>query len=286
MCSYRIVCAPASSRSTGRVPYQFPQREILTAASAYLQIVKSRCEGEAVRQQVIATLGVSRICARAANWSACCARALASPQKPSSSRRSPVGVATTSFVAAHRTGAGVRTISERVQVSLVGHRELSLARAIINLAFQSAVIRHRSALTVCGGLSFVRRFARGRTIGSRASMTRSASSLSRDGLARRRTERGSSKIVATSFARRRLKDVVEESLFVQRRNLFNTLDLSVHGDDEPLLRRRGRPERFNVVVFPRDHQPDVYQMILVVLLDGEGRTGLHRDVGLKHCRCW
>jgi hypothetical protein len=34
---------------------------------AYLQIVESRREGDQIRQQVVATLGVSKICGRAVN---------------------------------------------------------------------------------------------------------------------------------------------------------------------------------------------------------------------------
>jgi hypothetical protein len=46
----------------------FPQEDLKTSGRrAYLQIVESRREGGQVRQQVIATLGPTRICARAAN---------------------------------------------------------------------------------------------------------------------------------------------------------------------------------------------------------------------------
>jgi hypothetical protein len=49
-------------------------RRKTSAGRAYLQIVESRRDGDQVRQQVIATLGVSRSCRRAASWSGWCAR--------------------------------------------------------------------------------------------------------------------------------------------------------------------------------------------------------------------
>ena len=75
---------------------------------------------------------------------------------------------------------------------------------------------------------------------------------------------------ATSFAPRCMKDVVEEDLFARRRDLFSRLDLvfmdttSLYFEDEggQTLGRRG---------FSKDHRPDLNQMILAVLLDGDGR---------------
>ncbi len=75
---------------------------------------------------------------------------------------------------------------------------------------------------------------------------------------------------ATPFAPRCLKDVVEEELFARRRDLFSTLDLVFmdttslyfEGEGGQTLGRRG---------FSKDHRPDLNQMILAVLLDGDGR---------------
>src|SRR5207342_2662971 len=75
---------------------------------------------------------------------------------------------------------------------------------------------------------------------------------------------------ATLFAPRCLKDVVEEELFARRRDLFSTLDLVFmdttslyfEGDGGQTLGQRG---------FSKDHRPDLDQMILAVLLDGDGR---------------
>jgi hypothetical protein len=45
-----------------------------SAGRAYLQIIESRRDGDQVRQQVIATSGVSGNCRRAASWNGWCGR--------------------------------------------------------------------------------------------------------------------------------------------------------------------------------------------------------------------
>lgn len=72
------------------------------------------------------------------------------------------------------------------------------------------------------------------------------------------------------FAPRCLKDVVEERLFAHRRDLFTRLDLLFmdttslyfEGAGGPALGRHG---------YSKDHRPDLRQMILAVLLDGDER---------------
>ena len=74
---------------------------------------------------------------------------------------------------------------------------------------------------------------------------------------------------ATPFAPRCVKDVLEEELFACRRDLLTTLDIVImdttslyfEGAGGQTLGRRG----FS------DHRPDLNQMILAVLLDGDGR---------------
>jgi transposase len=74
----------------------------------------------------------------------------------------------------------------------------------------------------------------------------------------------------TPFAPRCLKDLVEERLFAQRRDLFTRLDLVFmdttslyfEGEGGQTLGRRG---------YSKDHRPDLKQMILAVLIDGDGR---------------
>jgi hypothetical protein len=76
---------------------------------------------------------------------------------------------------------------------------------------------------------------------------------------------------ATPFSPRCVKDVLEEEeLFAARRDLLTTLDivfmdttsLYFEGAGGQTLGRRG---------FSKDHRPDLNQMILAVLLDGDGR---------------
>ncbi len=73
-----------------------------------------------------------------------------------------------------------------------------------------------------------------------------------------------------SLAPRTTKDLIEEELFAHRRDLFTTLDvvfmdttsLYFEGEGGETLGRRG---------YSKDHRPDLKQMILAVVLDGDGR---------------
>jgi hypothetical protein len=75
---------------------------------------------------------------------------------------------------------------------------------------------------------------------------------------------------ATPFAPRTTKDLVEEALFARRRDLFSSLDLVFfdttslyfHGAGGDTLGRHGHS---------REHRPDLRQMVVGMLLDGEGR---------------
>ena len=75
---------------------------------------------------------------------------------------------------------------------------------------------------------------------------------------------------ATPFAPRCLKDVVEETLFARRRDLFSTLDL-VFMDTTSLYFEGAGGQTLGRRGFSKDHRPDLNQMILAVLLDGDGR---------------
>jgi hypothetical protein len=75
---------------------------------------------------------------------------------------------------------------------------------------------------------------------------------------------------ATPFAPRTTKDLIEEALFARRRDLFSRLDLVFfdttslyfHGAGGDTLGRHGHS---------RDHRPDLKQMVVGMVLDGEGR---------------
>ena len=74
----------------------------------------------------------------------------------------------------------------------------------------------------------------------------------------------------TPFAPRCIKDRIEEGLFAHRRDLFTDLQLvffdttSIYfeGDGGDDLGQRG---------FSKDHRPDLYQMVVGAVLDGQGR---------------
>jgi hypothetical protein len=75
---------------------------------------------------------------------------------------------------------------------------------------------------------------------------------------------------ATPFAPRCLKDVVEEELFARRRDLFSKLDL-VFMDTTSLYFEGEGGQTLGQRGFSKDHRPDLNQMILAMLLDGDGR---------------
>jgi hypothetical protein len=75
---------------------------------------------------------------------------------------------------------------------------------------------------------------------------------------------------ATPFSPRTIKDEIEEALFARRRDLFtdlsvvfmDTTSLSFEGEGGAALGAHG---------YSKDHRPDLKQMILAVVVDGEGR---------------
>src|ERR1700730_15678641 len=74
----------------------------------------------------------------------------------------------------------------------------------------------------------------------------------------------------TPFAPRCLKDVMEERLFAHRRDLFTRLDL-VFMDTTSLYFEGAGGQTLGQHGYSKDHRPDLKQMILAVLLDGDGR---------------
>jgi Transposase DDE domain len=73
----------------------------------------------------------------------------------------------------------------------------------------------------------------------------------------------------TPFAPRCLKDVVEERLFAHRRDLFTRLDL-VFMDTTSLYFEGAGGQTLGRYGYSKDHRPDLRQMILAVLIDGDG----------------
>ena len=75
---------------------------------------------------------------------------------------------------------------------------------------------------------------------------------------------------ATPFAPRCNKDLVEEELFARRRDLFTTLEL-VFFDTTSIYFEGEGGENLGQHGFSKDHRPDLYQMVVGVVLDGHGR---------------
>ena len=74
----------------------------------------------------------------------------------------------------------------------------------------------------------------------------------------------------TPFAPRCTKDLVEERLFGHRRDLFSRLDL-VFMDTTSLYFEGAGGQTLGRRGHSKDHRPDLCQMILAVLIDGDGR---------------
>ena len=74
----------------------------------------------------------------------------------------------------------------------------------------------------------------------------------------------------TPFAPRCTKDLVEERLFAHRRDLFSRLDL-VFMDTTSLYFEGVGGQTLGRHGHSKDHRPDLPQMILAVLIDGDGR---------------
>ena len=75
---------------------------------------------------------------------------------------------------------------------------------------------------------------------------------------------------ATPFAPRTTKDLVEEALYRRRRDLFSELEL-VFFDTTSLYFEGDGGETVGQYGYSKDHRPDLKQMIVAVVLDGDGR---------------
>jgi transposase len=74
---------------------------------------------------------------------------------------------------------------------------------------------------------------------------------------------------ATPFAPRCIKDMIEESLFAQRRDLFSGLDL-VFFDTTSIYFEGQGGETIGQYGNSKDHRPDLKQMVVGAVLDGSG----------------
>ena len=76
---------------------------------------------------------------------------------------------------------------------------------------------------------------------------------------------------ATPFAPRTTKDLLEEALCARRRDLFSSLDLVFFDTTSLYFHGAGGGPTLGRHGHSRDHRPDLKQMVVGMVLDGEGR---------------
>jgi hypothetical protein len=242
-------------------------RRKTSAGRAYLQIVESRRSGDQVRQQVIATLG--RYEDMQANG-----------QLERLLRSGARFAAKAIVLSAAADDAAIKIAVRRIGPALVFERlwEETGCRAVI--AEQAGKRKHGFALERAVFLTVLRRlFVSGSdraadrwredyTIADVAGLDlhhlyRAMAWLGEELPEQEQEGR-------TPFAPRCLKDLVEERLFAHRRDLLTRLDL-VFMDTTSLYFEGTGGQTLGRHGYSKDHRPDLRQMILAVLLDGDGR---------------
>ncbi len=242
-------------------------RRRTSSGRVYLQIVESRREGDQVRQQVIATLGrVDEL--------------RASGQLERLLRSGARFAAKALMVSAAADDTAIKVAVRRIGPALVFERlwEETGCRAVIGalagarghkFALERAVfltVLHR--LFVSGSDRAADRWREDYAIAGIAGVDlhhlyRAMAWLGEELPAKEQDGR-------TPFAPRCVKDVIEERLFAHRRDLFTKLDL-VFMDTTSLYFEGAGGQTLGRHGYSKDHRPDLRQMILAVLLDGDGR---------------
>jgi Transposase DDE domain len=242
-------------------------RKKTSAGRSYLQIVESRRDGDQVRQQVIATLGRFE--------------ALQASGQLERLLRSGARFAEKAMVlGAIQDDAALTATVRHIGPALVFERlwEETGCRAVIEEL--AGARKHGFALERAVFLTVLHRLMGG---GSDRAAERWREDYRIAGMADLELHHlyramawlgeelpASEQDGRTPFAPRCLKDLVEERLFAQRRDLFTRLDLVFmdttslyfEGEGGQTLGRRG---------YSKDHRPDLKQMILAVLIDDDGR---------------
>src|SRR5499433_3892695 len=243
-------------------------RRKTSAGRAYLQIVASRRTGEQVRQQVIVTLGRYE-------------DLQASGQLERLLRSGARFAAKAMVLSAAADDAAIKIAVRRIGPALVFERlwEETGCRAVISalagarghkFALERAVfltVLHR--LFVSGSDRAADRWREDYAIAGIAGLDlhhlyRAMAWLGEELPAKEQDGR-------TPFAPRCVKDVIEERLFAHRRDLFTKLDL-VFMDTTSLYFEGAGGQTLGRHGYSKDHRPDLRQMILAVLLDGDGRA--------------
>jgi Transposase DDE domain len=242
-------------------------RKKLSAGRTYLQIVESHRSGDKVRQQVVATLGRLD-------------ELLASGQLERLLHSGARFAAQAMVLQAARDDASLTVATRRIGPALVFERlwEETGCRAVV--AELASRRKHAFALERAVFLTVLHRLVGG---GSDRAADRWREDFHIDGaealdlhhLYRAMAWLGEElpdkhQAGCTPFAPRCVKDLVEEHLFAARRDLFSRLDL-VFMDTTSLYFEGAGGQTLGQRGFSKDHRPDLPQMILAVILDGDGR---------------
>jgi len=242
-------------------------RKKTSGGRAYLQIVESRRDGKQVRQQVIATLG--RI------------DELQSSGQLDRLLRSGARFATEAVVLdAVENETAMRVAVRRIGPALVFERLWQETGCQSVIAALAAGRGHRFALERAVFLTVLHRLMGGGSDLAADRWREDYRITGIDGLDLHHLYRAMAWLGeelpadqqdgATPFALRCTKDLVEENLFAYRRDLFSRLDL-VFMDTTSLYFEGLGGQTLGQHGYSKDHRPDLRQMILAVLIDGDGR---------------
>ena len=235
---------------------------------SYLQIVENRREGQAVRQHVIATLGrIDDLAARGglatllASGARFCEQVmlLSALDDPEQSAR----------LSCKRIGGPLLfgRLWERLEIADV-LRERLASRAFAFALERAVFVATLHRLFVSGSDRDCASWMQDYAIPGSESLSlhhfyRAMAWLGEE-LPEERQDH------ATPFSPRTVKDEIEEALFARHRDLFT--DLSVVFMDTTSLAFEGAGgETLGAYGYSKDHRPDLKQMILAVVVDGEGR---------------
>ena len=242
-------------------------RRKTSGGRAYLQIVESRREGDQVRQQVIATLGRYE-------------DLKASGQLERLLRSGARFAEKAMVLGALDDDTAARIASRRIGPALVFERlwEETGCRAVIEEL--SGGRKHGFALERAVFLTVLHRLFGGGSDRAADRWREDYAIAGTDGLTLHHLYRAMAWLGEelpakeqdgrTPFAPRCLKDVVEERLFDHRRDLLTRLDL-VFMDTTSLYFEGAGGQTLGQHGYSKDHRPDLRQMILAVVIDGDGR---------------
>jgi len=242
-------------------------RRKTSGGRAYLQIVESRREGDQVRQQVIATLGRYE-------------DLKASGQLERLLRSGARFAEKAMVLGALDDDTAARIASRRIGPALVFERlwEETGCRAVIEEL--SGGRKHGFTLERAVFLTVLHRLFGGGSDRAADRWREDYAVAGTDGLDLHHLYRAMAWLGEelpakeqdgrTPFAPRCLKDVVEERLFDHRRDLLTRLDL-VFMDTTSLYFEGAGGQTLGQHGYSKDHRPDLRQMILAVVIDGDGR---------------